>query len=151
MKRWAIRVAMLAGLGLSIAMVAIGARASYILAGYKAKMLCSEVLIGGRDRAAVLTDLDVSPRPAPEGSVGYWPLEALTTPAWDRCARRAEVKRSRTGAPQGRAAAKARHGELSQGAVRRAMKRGGHTGPTNAADARPAARSSETRPARASQ
>ena len=69
MKRWAIRAALLAGLGVSIAAVAIGARASYILAGYKAKMLCSEVLIAGRDQAAVLTDLDVD---------DLWPLRFLS-------------------------------------------------------------------------
>ena len=69
MKRRLIRGALIAGVVLAVLAITIGARASHILAGYKAKMLCSEVLVAGRDRAAVLTDLNVD---------DLWPLRLFS-------------------------------------------------------------------------
>ena len=69
MKRRLIRGALIVGVVLAVLAITIGARASHILAGYKAKMLCSEVLVAGRDRTAVLTDLNVD---------DLWPLRLFT-------------------------------------------------------------------------
>ena len=59
MKRWGIRDALLAAAALAGTVVVGGARAAYVLTGYKAKMLCSEVLVGDRSVEAVRADLEV--------------------------------------------------------------------------------------------
>ena len=58
-KRRILRGVLVLVAAVAAAIVVVGARASHMLTGYKAKMLCSEVTVGGRAVDAVRSDLEV--------------------------------------------------------------------------------------------